>query len=82
MLQCINGKMKYKTNINLETLNLKKKKNKRINNFLIKYFHKMLQCINRKKRIQNTCYFRNTKLIIIIIIIIIISNQTYHKIIN
>ena len=26
MLQCINGKMKYKTNINLETLNLKKKK--------------------------------------------------------
>ena len=75
MLQCINGKMKYKTNINLETLNLKKK-NKRINNFLIKYFHKTLQCINRKKRIQNTCYFRNTKFIIII------SNQTYHKIIN
>ena len=28
MLQCINGKMKYKTNINLETLNLKKKKTK------------------------------------------------------
>ena len=26
MLQCINGKMKYKTNNNLETLNLKKKK--------------------------------------------------------
>ena len=78
MLQCINGKMKYKTNINLETLNLKKKKkNKRKNNFLIKYFHKTLQCINRKKRIQNTCYFRNTKFIIIII-----SNQTYHKIIN
>mgnify|MGYP007054583322 CR=1 FL=1 len=50
MLQCINGKMKYKTNINLETLNLKiKKKNKRINNFLIKYSHKTLQCINRKR---------------------------------
>ena len=47
MLQCINGKMKYKTNINLETLNLKK--NKRINNFLIKYSHKTLQCINRKR---------------------------------
>ena len=28
MLQCINGKMKYKTNINLETLNLKTKKQK------------------------------------------------------
>ena len=48
MLKCINGKMKYKTNINLETLNLKKK-NKRINNFLIKYSHKTLQCINRKR---------------------------------
>ena len=55
MLQCINGKMKYKTNINLETLNLKKKKkNKRINNFLIKYFHKTLQCINRKKKEYKT----------------------------
>ena len=30
MLQCINGKMKYKTNINLETLNKNKKKNKKI----------------------------------------------------
>ena len=48
MLQCINGKMKYKTNINLERLNLKKKK-KRINNFLIKYSHKTLQYINRKR---------------------------------
>ena len=46
MLQCINGKMKYKTNINLETLNLLKKKK---NNFLIKYSHKKLQCINRKR---------------------------------
>ena len=49
MLQCINGKMKSKTNINLETLNLNKIKNKRINNFLIKYYHKTLQCINRKR---------------------------------
>ena len=48
MLQYINGKMKYKKKkINLETLNLRKKKRK--NNFIIKYSHKTLQCINRKR---------------------------------
>ena len=46
MLQYINGKMKYKTNINLEKPNLNKKI---IKFFLIKYSHKTLQCINRKR---------------------------------
>ena len=45
MLQCINGKMKYKTNINLETLKFKKKDFF----FFIKYSHKTLQYINSKR---------------------------------